>query len=975
MKTPFLQKIQQKMHTLNRAVCDVLMHKHASQSKPRIKLKKWVKKILMTGKQRVTTLGLVFVYYFFIFGINIAHGRRLGRLSNITTNSLSSTAQGTGILMLIATIPGAMLFISAGLFDTTISWTIANVGTLLGNGSTESLLWAIKIIWQTVRDIANILIIGMFVFIAISTILGQKKYSFKQLIVRLLTVAILINFSFFFTQVAIDISNWFSVQIYNSIMPDPSTLTTSSFSLSENLMQKFGMGTIMGAWMTVLASMAKLDTAKEVVGIAGYFGARAVGIAGAIAIIATSPITTILYIVITTILFLLLAILFLRFSFILIARFIILLILMATSGAAFVAMVIPSLKPWWEMWRKALVANIILAPALLLTVWAVDIISTAVQNINDFGNTALNGGYATQFGDLRALMDGLTGLYNMAGGNVQTPFGQFGAVFTSLLYLAIMIGLLWAAIRIATMLSDHAAKSAGDIGKYISNALGRVEGLGYKGAFGSIGWAGRNTFGKGFASMGDAFDMRAAKSASRMGRALYGSLGKGFGALGKKGYDPRALKGLSKEMAKMGMTHTGKAVKDGFAKIAEQKAKREEELKEKYKKKIEEETRKNLATEADIQRKNAEEQENLRKQEEELRQQQKEIQEQLNETSTNNEVLSNQRADNEAQARDLNEKAATANAKKEKLKEERATVEQAVQDAASKLKTQGVKIDHAKLQAAIDNDNQEEVLNMLDNLIKKVDSELDGEENKESDEYKDKQSHLQTLKQQRKRYDELSQGISNQEKIWKDADTKARSLLEANKAIGETLEQNQNKIQELEDKKEELKKAQMANVQAQKTAMEVAQLEKEMFDKKIEEAANKLTAIMKFTKPKDEIDINKLQDEKLGILKSLNDENNTMSSALRAERLAKLNNINEQIAQIARYEKERNTMIKNLRKQALLTEDELKTRAEQKRIVKQLEELLKPSQPQVDSAQMHNARNAVATEKVDNMPSGATTNE
>src|SRR3989344_1086488 len=49
----------------------------------------------------------------------------------------------------------------------------------------------IDVTWTAFRDIANIVIIGMFTFIAISLILGIKEYGERKMIARVLIVAVL----------------------------------------------------------------------------------------------------------------------------------------------------------------------------------------------------------------------------------------------------------------------------------------------------------------------------------------------------------------------------------------------------------------------------------------------------------------------------------------------------------------------------------------------------------------------------------------------------------------------------------------------------------------------------------------------------------------------------------------------------------------------------------------------------------------
>ena len=73
--------------------------------------------------------------------------------------------------------------------------------------------------WAAVRDIANIFFIVALLYVAIKTILGLNVSDNKKLIGAVVIVALLINFSLFFTQVIIDGSNILAKVFYNQITP------------------------------------------------------------------------------------------------------------------------------------------------------------------------------------------------------------------------------------------------------------------------------------------------------------------------------------------------------------------------------------------------------------------------------------------------------------------------------------------------------------------------------------------------------------------------------------------------------------------------------------------------------------------------------------------------------------------------------------------------------------------------------------
>ncbi len=67
--------------------------------------------------------------------------------------------------------------------------------------------------WNFTSGIASMLLILVFVFIALSTILGVEKYHLQKLFPRLVAVALLINFTLLFVAMGVDVSNF----LFNSI--------------------------------------------------------------------------------------------------------------------------------------------------------------------------------------------------------------------------------------------------------------------------------------------------------------------------------------------------------------------------------------------------------------------------------------------------------------------------------------------------------------------------------------------------------------------------------------------------------------------------------------------------------------------------------------------------------------------------------------------------------------------------------------
>ena len=83
--------------------------------------------------------------------------------------------------------------------------------------------------WEVARDATNIFFIIILLIISIGTILRIQGYTAKQLIVRLVLMAILINFSLAIGSVVIDFSNVLGIQFLTAIDKD--------FKVSDVIMQ------------------------------------------------------------------------------------------------------------------------------------------------------------------------------------------------------------------------------------------------------------------------------------------------------------------------------------------------------------------------------------------------------------------------------------------------------------------------------------------------------------------------------------------------------------------------------------------------------------------------------------------------------------------------------------------------------------------------------------------------------------------
>ena len=106
-------------------------------------------------------------------------------------------------------LPSLILWLSAQFFD-----VMVNLGI---NSTVTRDSGFIPAAWAVVRDLSNIFFILILLYIAIQTILGLGGSEVKKMIARVIIIALLINFSMFFTKIVIDSSNVLALIFYNRL--------------------------------------------------------------------------------------------------------------------------------------------------------------------------------------------------------------------------------------------------------------------------------------------------------------------------------------------------------------------------------------------------------------------------------------------------------------------------------------------------------------------------------------------------------------------------------------------------------------------------------------------------------------------------------------------------------------------------------------------------------------------------------------
>lgn len=360
-------------------------------------------------------------------GFNISP---IGQIYNGTKNIGVSSAKELArdyAATLMSTIAEALLrltslllYVSGMLLKYVIEVSVVDIGRIIDTEGVRSA-------WSTFRDIANMSFIFIILYIAISTILGTGV-NMRKTLVRVVVVALLLNFSFFFTKVAVDASNILSVGFYNQIINSPCGVDGApSGDIGSAFMCHMG-----------LASIWKTDVIAQVVGNAVNLDVGNIVVRG----------------VMGSLFFLIAAFVFLAASLMFLARFISLIFLFILSPLAFGAMALPNDK-YSDKWKEPLIKNCIFAPAFMLTIWAtLKVLGTINQTLFPAGRS-----------------------FDIAGALIGTGGGPPQNAGQTFMNYAIVIGMIIGALIVAEKFGAYGAGGAIKVldksRKGIQGAIGR----------------------------------------------------------------------------------------------------------------------------------------------------------------------------------------------------------------------------------------------------------------------------------------------------------------------------------------------------------------------------------------------------------------------------------------------------------------------------------------------------------------------
>lgn len=149
---------------------------------------------------------------------------------------------GNTVGVAFVSLGAGMVWIGGKMLDIVINQYVVQMGSKMGSGSPIGN--SIERGWVVIRDLMNIAFIFGFAYIGLRTILsGTKNAGTQRFLSQLVIAALLVNFSLFFARVIVDVSNVFTVEIYQAMTQEPGMPAniTQTNGIAAAFMEKLGL--------------------------------------------------------------------------------------------------------------------------------------------------------------------------------------------------------------------------------------------------------------------------------------------------------------------------------------------------------------------------------------------------------------------------------------------------------------------------------------------------------------------------------------------------------------------------------------------------------------------------------------------------------------------------------------------------------------------------------------------------------------
>ena len=336
--------------------------------------------------------------------------------------------------------------------------------------------------WSVIRDLSSIMIIFFLLYTSIEIIIQKTDSKVQHMIIMVVVAGVLLNFSLFFTKVAVDASNLVGLAFYRAIAPSGANINFNQPG-SNYISNAFTSGGISNEFMAAL----KIQSAAYNPNSTTFSTSSAINIPN------TNPLAIIISGLLGAAMMIIAGLSFLAASILFAVRIALLIILMAFSPVYFVGMIIPAVKKklsdrWWNM----LINQCLILPIYMLFVYVALRVIT-----NPSFQSALNPSGAT-------------------GGTALFSVSIVGTIMEYIIGLILIIIPLIAAMEYASVGKDLANAIVDKGKKWSKSAIS-----------GTASFAGRNTFGAAATAAGESNAFKNfAKNNPNAGRLLSSSFAK-----------------------------------------------------------------------------------------------------------------------------------------------------------------------------------------------------------------------------------------------------------------------------------------------------------------------------------------------------------------------------------------------------------------------------------------------------------------
>jgi hypothetical protein len=393
--------------------------------------------------------------------------------------------------------------------------------------------------WGIVRDLSNIFFILILLYVAIELILGLSGDA-KKIITRVIIMALLINFSLFFTQIVIDTSNVIALVFYNKISVNTTNQNGSIRPYDTIGGEKDVAGGLVSAFDPTKPMTKEFFDATKRNYIDGQYTGQAndsptvpAGTLIAITLIAVAIMGLAIY-----------ALLVSGLSFL--GRLIELWVLSIFSPFAFMSWTLPKFSGiediGWEGWSKRLVSIAFMAPIFMFELYFIFLlISSGIFNMLITPGTSVTS-------------------TNVIGGAWQTyKIATADPVGATKMLLGVVLPAIFICILLLQA-AKSAKKGAGKFGDIVMTGAKMVGGLALGGAVGGAAVLGRATVGRAGAAMANS-DLAKRWEARGWGGEY---ARRRLSAVGSGSFDARGVKIGGKTLASATGMSVGEAGKGGF---------------------------------------------------------------------------------------------------------------------------------------------------------------------------------------------------------------------------------------------------------------------------------------------------------------------------------------------------------------------------------------------------------------------------